>query len=58
MTTRHFNEDVLNDREFEPLLEACGDLPAPRGFEAWFICPLGGQLGLRSGEIVHFHTCE
>ena len=56
LTTRHSHEDVLNDREFELLLEACGDLPAPRGFEARFICLLGGRLGLRAGEIAHFES--
>lgn len=56
LTTRHSHEDVLNDREFERLLEACRDLPAPRGFEAPFICLLGGQLGLRAGGIAHFRT--
>ena len=56
LTTRHSHEDVLNDREFELLLEACGDLPAPRGFEAQFICLLGGRLGLRAGEIAHFES--
>lgn len=54
LATHHSNEDVLNDREFELLLEACGDLPASRGFEPRFICLLGG-LGLRAGEIAHFH---
>ncbi|MBB6647467.1 hypothetical protein [Halobellus ruber] len=52
LTTRHSREGVLNDREFELLLEACGDLPAPRGFEAQFIC----LPGLRAGEIAHFDT--
>ena len=56
LTTRHSHEDVLNDREFELLLEACGELPTPRGFEARFICLIGGRLGLRAGEIAHFHT--
>lgn len=56
LTTHHSHEDVLNDREFERLLEACRDLPAPRGVEALFICLLGGRLGLRAGEIAHFRT--
>jgi hypothetical protein len=42
LTTRHSHEDILNDRDFELLLEACRNLPAPRGFEARFICLLGG----------------
>lgn len=42
--------------EFERLLEACPELPAPRGFEARFICLLGGRLGLRGGEIAHFQS--
>lgn len=56
LTTHHSHEDVLNDREFERLLEACRDLPAPRGFEARFICLLSGRLGLRAGEIAHLRT--
>lgn len=56
LTTRHPHEDVRDDREFELLLEACGDLSAPRGFEARFICLLGGRLGLRAGEIAHIRT--
>jgi hypothetical protein len=56
LTTRHSHEDVLSDREFELLLEACSELPAPRGFEARFICLLGGRLGLGAGEIAHFQT--
>lgn len=56
LTTHHSHEDVLNDREYERLLEACRDLPAPRGFQARFICLLGGRLGLRAGEIAHFQT--
>lgn len=58
LTTRHSHEDVLNDREFELLLEAFGDLPAPRGFEARFICLLGGRLGLRAGETAHSRTAR
>lgn len=50
LTTRHSHEDVLNDREFELLLEASGDLPAPRGFEARVICLLGGRLGRPPGR--------
>lgn len=56
LTTHHSHEDVLNDREFERLLEACRDLPATRGFEARFTCLLGGRLGGRAGEIAHFKT--
>ena len=56
LNTRHSHEDVLNDREFELLLEACGDLPDPRGFQARVICLLGGRLGLRAGEIAHLQT--
>jgi integrase len=56
LTTHHSHEDVLNDREFERLLEACRELPSPRDFEARFICLLGGRLGLRGGEIAHFRT--
>lgn len=56
LTTHHTHEDVLNDREFELLLEACDTLPSPRGFEARFICLLSGRLGLRAGEIAHFRT--
>lgn len=52
LTTRHSHQNVLNDREFKLLLEACGDLPSPRGFQARFIC----LLGLRGGEIAHFQT--
>ena len=56
LTTRHTHEDVLNDREFELLLEACAKLPEPDAFQARFICLLGGRLGLRGGEIAHFRT--
>jgi integrase len=56
LTTRHSHEDVLNDREFELLLEACGELPAPQGFQARLICLLAGRLGLRAGEISHLQT--
>lgn len=56
LTTRHSHEDVLNDREFELLLDACGELPDPRGFAGRFICLLGGRLGLRAGEIAHFNS--
>jgi integrase len=56
LTTNHSPEDVLNEREFERMLEACQDIPEPRGFEARFICLLGGRLGLRAGEIAHFKT--
>jgi len=37
LTIRHSHKDALNDREFELLLEACRELPTPRGFEARFI---------------------
>lgn len=56
LTTRHSHENVLNDREFELLLEAYGDLPDPRRFQARVICLLGGRLGLRAGEIAHLQT--
>lgn len=45
LTTRHTHEDVLNDREFELLLEACASLPDPEAFQARFICLVGGRLG-------------
>jgi integrase len=54
LTTRHTHEDVLTDREFELLLEACAELPSPRAFQARFICLVAGRLGLRAGEIAHF----
>lgn len=50
LCARHCHEDVLNEREYELLLEACREIPAPRGFEARFICLLGGRLGLRAGD--------
>lgn len=56
LTTRHTHEDVLTDREFERLLEACAALPAPRDFQARFICLLAGRLGLRAGELAHLQT--
>ena len=56
LTTRHTHEDVLTDRQFEQLLEACSDLPEPHDFEARFICLVAGRLGLRAGEISHFQT--
>jgi hypothetical protein len=54
LTTRHTHEDVLTDREFELLLEACSSLPEPRDLQARFVCLAGGRLGLRAGEIAHF----
>lgn len=56
LTTRHSHEDVLTDREFELLLEACSKLPSPRDFQARFICLIAGRLGLRAGEISHLDT--
>lgn len=56
LTTRHTHEDVLIDRQFELLLEACSALPKPHDFEARCICLTAGQLGLRAGEIAHFQT--
>ena len=56
LTTRHSHEDVLTDREFELLLEACSELPSPRDFQARFICLVAGRLGLRGGEISHLNT--
>lgn len=56
LTTRHTHEDVLTDRQFELLLEACSELPEPHDFEARFICLTAGRLGLRAGEIAHFQT--
>jgi integrase len=56
LTTRHTHEDVLTDREFERLLEACAALPAPQDFQARFICLLAGRLGLRAGELAHLQT--
>ena len=54
LTTRHTHEDVLSEREFEILLEACERLPEPKSYEAQLICLLAGRLGLRSGESTHF----
>ena len=56
LTTRHTHEDVLSDRQFELLLEACSTLPEPDAFEARFICLAAGRLGLRAGEIAHFQS--
>ncbi len=56
LTTRHTHEDVLTDREFELLLEACATLPEPQDLQARFICLAAGRLGLRGGEISHFQT--
>ena len=56
LTTRHTHEDVLTDRQFELLLEACSVLPEPHDFEARFICLTAGRLGLRAGEIAYFQT--
>jgi integrase len=56
LTTRHTHEDVLTDREFELLIEACRDLPEPHDLQARFICLAAGRLGLRAGEIAHFQT--
>ena len=56
LTTRHTHEDVLTDREFELLLEACGSLPEPKDLQTRFVCLAAGRLGLRAGEIAHFHA--
>jgi integrase len=56
LTLRHTHEDVLTDRQFERLLEACSGLPAPHDFEARFIRLIADRLGLRPGEIAHFRT--
>lgn len=56
LTTRHTHEDVLTDREFELLLEACSSLPEPRDLQARFVCLAAGRLGLRAGEIAHFRA--
>ena len=56
LTTRHTHEDVLTDRQFELLLEACAGLPAPHDFEAGLTCLIAGRLGLRGGEIAQFQT--
>lgn len=41
--THHSDQVVLNNREFELLLETCGDKPAPRGFQTRLICLLWGS---------------
>jgi integrase len=56
LNTRHTHEDVLTDREFELLIEACAGLPDPKALQARFICLVAGRLGLRAGEITHFQT--
>ena len=56
LTTRHTHEDVLTDREFELLLEACSSLPEPQDLQTRFVCLAAGRLGLRAGEIAHFHA--
>jgi hypothetical protein len=56
LATHHSHEDIRNDWEFERLLETFRDISALRGFEARFICLLGGRLGLRAGEIAHSKT--
>jgi integrase len=56
LTTRHTHEDVLTDREFEILLEACTSLADPKALQARFICLAAGRLGLRAGEITHFQA--
>ncbi len=56
LTTRHAHKDVLTDREFELLLEACSSLPEPKDLQTRFVCLAAGRLGLRAGEIAHFHT--
>ena len=56
LITRHTHEDVLTDREFELLLEACSSLPEPKDLQTRFVCLAAGRLGLRAGEIAHFHA--
>ncbi len=56
LTTRHTHEDVLTDREFELLLEACSSLPEPRDLQAQFVCLAAGRLGMRAGETAHFRA--
>lgn len=55
-STRPTHEDILTDREFELLLEACSSLPEPRDLQARFVCLAAGRLGLRAGEIAHFRA--
>ena len=56
LTTRLSHEEVLTDREFELLLEACSELPSSRDFRARFIRLVAGRLGLRTGESSHLTT--
>lgn len=56
LTTRHTHEDVLTDREFELLLEACSSLAEPHDLQARFVRLAAGRLGLRAGEVAHFRA--
>jgi len=50
---RHTNEDALDEDELEELIDAAGDLRFPWDAEATLILVLGGELGMRAGEICH-----
>jgi integrase len=55
-TVRHSKEDALDDREFELLLEAAGEVGKSDyyyGPDPEFIIYVLGRLGLRRGELVH-----
>lgn len=56
LSTRNTHQDALTDRQFQRLLEGCEKLKTPRDTEARFICMVAGRLGLRAGEIAHFHA--
>jgi hypothetical protein len=55
LNTRHTHEDVLMNRGFELLLEACGSLPEALELQA-IVCLAAGRLGLHAGEIAHFRA--
>lgn len=53
---RHSHEDALDERTFERLMDAAGELEAPFDAETMFILVAAGRLGMRAGEITHMRA--
>lgn len=51
----HSREDAVSDREFERMLTATYQMKDWKGLEARFALFACGRLGMRGGEVTHFH---
>lgn len=51
--TRNSHQDSITVEQFERLLEAARDLPAPYGEECEYVLLAAGRLGMRAGELCH-----